>query len=225
VGDVQATAGERTEVMATAGRSAAQATPDVQAHATRAAVDKTATAGGSGARAEATAETQAKAAKAAAPKTPAKATKPASTAAPKKAAKPADSDSESEEEKPAKKPAKAAPKAGTPNVTPSPMKPIAKPLSKSGLVSHLAEVASVEVKAVKAVLANLEATILASLGKKGARAFTWPGLLKATAVTVPAKPARKGINPFTKQEQTFAAKPASTRIRVRILKKAQDAVK
>jgi hypothetical protein len=127
---------------------------------------------------------------------------------------------------PAKKAAaKAAPKAGTPNVTPAPMKPIAKPLSKSGLVSHLAEVASVEVKAVKAVLANLEATILASLGKKGARAFTWPGLLKATAVTVPAKPARKGINPFTKQEQTFAAKPASTRIRVRILKKAQDAVK
>jgi hypothetical protein len=120
---------------------------------------------------------------------------------------------------------KAAPKAGTPNVTPAPMKPIAKPLSKSGLVSHLAEVAAVEVKAVKAVLANLEATILASLGKKGARAFTWPGLLKATAITVPAKPARKGVNPFTKQEQTFAAKPASTRIRVRMLKKAQDAVK
>lgn len=125
----------------------------------------------------------------------------------------------------AKTAAKTAPKAGTPNVTPAPMKPIAKPLSKSGLVSHLAEVAAVEVKAVKAVLANLEATILASLSKKGARAFTWPGLLKATAVTVPAKPARKGVNPFTKQEQTFAAKPASTRIRVRMLKKAQDAVK
>ena len=125
--------------------------------------------------------------------------------------------------------AKAAPKAAAkpaaPNVTPAPMKPITKPLGKSGLVAHLAETAAVETKAVKAVLANLEATILASLSKKGARMFTWPGLLKATAVTVPAKPARKGINPFTKQEQTFAAKPASTRIRVRMLKKAQDAVK
>ncbi|HMS78014.1 MAG TPA: HU family DNA-binding protein [Burkholderiaceae bacterium] len=126
---------------------------------------------------------------------------------------------------PAKKAAPKAAKAAAPNVTPSAMKPITKPLTKSGLVAHLAEAAAVEVKAVKAVLANFEATILASLGKKGARMFTWPGLLKATAVTVPARPARKGINPFTKQEQMFAAKPASTRIRVRMLKKAQDAVK
>jgi len=131
----------------------------------------------------------------------------------------------------AKAPAKkAAPKAAAaakpgPNLSPTPMKPIAKPLGKSGLVAKLAEAAAVEVKAVKAVLANLEATILASLHKKGARSFTWPGLLKATAVAVPAKPARKGINPFTKEEQTFAAKPASTRVRVRMLKKAQDAIK
>ena len=130
----------------------------------------------------------------------------------------------------AKAPAKkAAPKAAAakpgPNLAPTAMKPIAKPLGKSGLVAHLAEAASVEVKAVTAVLANLEATILASLHKKGARSFTWPGLLKATAVAVPAKPARKGINPFTKEEQTFAAKPASTRVRVRMLKKAQDAIK
>ncbi len=120
---------------------------------------------------------------------------------------------------------KAAAKAAAPNTAPAPMKPIAKPLTKSGLVAHLAEAAAVEAKAVKAVLANFEATILASLSKKGARVFTWPGLLKATAVTVPARPARKGVNPFTKQEQVFAAKPASTRIRVRMLKKAQDAVK
>jgi nucleoid DNA-binding protein len=118
----------------------------------------------------------------------------------------------------------AAPKAA-PNVAPAPMKPITKPLTKSGLIAHLAEVAAVEARAVKAVLVNLEATILASLNRKGARVFTWPGLFKATAVAVPAKPARKGINPFTKQEQTFPAKPASTRVRVRMLKKAQDAIK
>lgn len=137
--------------------------------------------------------------------------------------------------KPAAKPAakKAAAKApaakpatkAAPNATVAPMKPITKPLTKSGLVAHLAETAAVEAKAVKAVLAHLEATILASLGKKSARAFTWPGLFKATAVTVPARPARKGVNPFTKQEQVFAAKPASTRVRVRMLKKAVDAVK
>jgi nucleoid DNA-binding protein len=127
--------------------------------------------------------------------------------------------------KPAAKPAaKAAPAAG-PNVKPAPLKPIAKPLGKQGLLAHVAEVAAVEVKAVKAVLASLEATILASLHKKGARSFVWPGLFKATVVSVPAKPARKGINPFTKAEQMFAAKPASTKIKVRMLKKAQDAAK
>jgi hypothetical protein len=50
-----------------------------------------------------------------------------------------------------------------------------------------------------------------------------PGLLKVTAVKVPAKPKRKGINPFTKQEQVFAAKPASVKIKVRPLKKLKDA--
>jgi hypothetical protein len=34
---------------------------------------------------------------------------------------------------------------------------------------------------------------------------------------------RKGINPFTKQEQVFAAKPATVKIKVRSLKKLKDA--
>ena len=127
---------------------------------------------------------------------------------------------------PAKKAAaKAAPKAGTPNVTPAPMKPIAKPLTKQGLLAHVSEAAAVDLKATKAVLANLEATILASLHKKGAKGFVWPGLFKATLVSTPARPARKGINPFTKQEQMFAAKPASAKIRIRALKKANEAIK
>ena len=50
-----------------------------------------------------------------------------------------------------------------------------------------------------------------------------PGLLKITVVAVPAKPKRKGINPFTKQEQVFAAKPATVKIKVRPLKKLKDA--
>jgi nucleoid DNA-binding protein len=124
-----------------------------------------------------------------------------------------------------KKAAAAAAKAAAPNVKPAPMKPIAKPLGKQGLLAHLAESAAVDLKAVKAVIANLEATILASLHKKGARGFVWPGLFKATLVSTPARPARKGINPFTKQEQMFAAKPASAKIRIRALKKANEAIK
>ena len=39
-----------------------------------------------------------------------------------------------------------------------------------------------------------------------------------------AVPARKGINPFTGQEQMFKAKPARTVIKVRPLKKMKDMV-
>ena len=47
--------------------------------------------------------------------------------------------------------------------------------------------------------------------------------MAVTSVKVAAKPKRKGINPFTKEEQWFAAKPASTKVKVRALKKLKDA--
>ena len=114
----------------------------------------------------------------------------------------------------AAKPAAAA--AGT-------MKPIKESLNKTGLVNHLAQASGLEPKAVKAVMAALESTVLASVNKKGAGAFVLPGLLKVTAVSVPAKKARKGINPFTKEETVFKAKPASVKLKVRPLKKLKDA--
>jgi nucleoid DNA-binding protein len=40
---------------------------------------------------------------------------------------------------------------------------------------------------------------------------------------VPAKKARKGINPFTKEETMFKATPASVKLKVRPLKKLKDA--
>ena len=114
-------------------------------------------------------------------------------------------------------PAKKAPaKAAAP-------KPIKEALNKSGLVAHIAEASQVAAKDVRAVLAALEGAIHGSISKKGAGQFVLPGVLKITAVNVPAKPKRKGINPFTKEETTFAAKPASTTIKVRPLKKLKDA--
>ena len=113
--------------------------------------------------------------------------------------------------------AKAAPK---PAAT---VKPIKDAFGKSALVSHLAEQASVEAKHVKAVLAALENTVLGAVHKKGAGTFTLPGLFKINAVKVPAKPKRKGKNPFTGEEQVFAAKPATVKVKVRPLKKLKDA--
>ena len=121
---------------------------------------------------------------------------------------------------------KAAPKKAAPKkvaAKPAAPKPIKEALSKSGLVAHIAEVAAVAAKDVRAVLAALEGAVHGSVSKKGAGSFTLPGLLKISAVSVPAKPKRKGINPFTKEEQWFAAKPASVKVKVRPLKKLKDA--
>ena len=96
---------------------------------------------------------------------------------------------------------KAAPKKAAPKkaaAKPAAPKPIKEALSKSGLVAHLAEAAGVAAKDVRAILASLEHAVAGSVSKKGAGSFTLPGLLKITSVSVPAKPKRKGINPFTK---------------------------
>jgi nucleoid DNA-binding protein len=138
-------------------------------------------------------------------------------AAPKKAAP-----------KAAKSAPKAAPKAAKPAAkpvvqAPSALKPIKETFNKTSLVNHLVQTSGADAKTVKAVLGSLEATILASIAKKGAGAFTWPGVLKVSALQVPAKKARKGIDPFTKVERMFAAKPASVKVKARFFKKVKDA--
>ncbi len=124
---------------------------------------------------------------------------------------------------PAKKNAAKTVKAAAPVKAPAAVKPIKTVLNKTSLIAHLAETASVEAKAVKAVIASLEATILASVNKKGLGSFTLPGLLKVNVINVPAKKKRTGIDPFTKQERVFAAKPATVKIKTRALKKLKDA--
>jgi len=145
----------------------------------------------------------AKAVKAAAPKS---AKAPVKKAAPKKVAAP----------KVAKE--VKAPKAASAN-----LKPIKDKFNKTTLVAHLVQNTGLEAKAVKAVLGSLEATILASINKKGAGEFTWPGMIKVSAQQIPAKKARKGIDPFTKVERMFAAKPASVKVKARFFKKVKDA--
>jgi len=106
---------------------------------------------------------------------------------------------------------------------PAANKPIKQALGKAGLVEHIAAASGVMAKEVRAVLAGLESAVMGSVNKNGARVFIFPGLFKITVASIPAKPKRKGINPFTKQEQWFAAKPATVRVKVRPLKKLKDA--
>jgi hypothetical protein len=106
---------------------------------------------------------------------------------------------------------------------PAANKPIKQVLGKSALVDYITGVCGVMAKDVRSVLAALEGAVVGSVNKNGARTFMLPGLLKITVANIPAKPKRKGINPFTKQEQWFAAKPASVKVKVRPLKKLKDA--
>ncbi len=124
--------------------------------------------------------------------------------------------------KAAAKPAPVAKKLAAAK-TDAPLKPIKTAFNKTGLLAHVSALAAVEPKATKAVLAALEATILASIHKKGLGEFTLPGLLKISAQNVPAKKKRMGKDPFTGVERMFAAKPATTKIKTRALKKLKDA--
>ncbi len=103
------------------------------------------------------------------------------------------------------------------------MKPIKETFNRTTLIAHLAAESGAKPKVVKGVMAALEAAMLASVHKKGVGEFTLPGLLKISAVQVPAKKKRRGIDPFTKVEREFAAKPATVKLKVRSLKKLKDA--
>ena len=81
-------------------------------------------------------------------------------------------------------------------------------------------------KDVNAVLDSLSHQISKSLGRRGAGAFTLPGLVKIEKRRIPARKARKGVpNPFKPGElMDVKAKPATTKVKVRALKALKDMV-
>ena len=103
-------------------------------------------------------------------------------------------------------------------------KPSTKSITKSSLIQAVAEAAGdgLSKKQVKSVLESLIAVAHAELKKAGQ--FTLPGFAKFRVIKKPATKARQGINPFTKQPQTFAAKPASKAVRARPIKAIKTAV-
>jgi nucleoid DNA-binding protein len=78
---------------------------------------------------------------------------------------------------------------------------------------------------VSSVFEGLAMLIKKDLSKKGPGAFVVPGLMKLVVVHKPAVPERTGINPFTKQEQVFKAKPARKVVKVRPLKALKEMVR
>ena len=102
---------------------------------------------------------------------------------------------------------------------------MAKLMSKSELIQKLADEHSEKLtrKDVKGVLESLAQVGYKELKKTGT--FLVPGFAKFVVIKKPATKARKGINPFTKLEQMFKAKPARRVIKVRPLKALKDFAK
>lgn len=126
---------------------------------------------------------------------------------------------------PAKKPAakksaaKAAPKkAATVSLSST------KAPSKSDILNVIASETTLNRKQVSAVLDSLTGIIGKCIGSKGPGTFSLPGLLKVKVIKKPATKARKGINPFTKEEVMFKAKPARKVVKVLPLKGMKDMV-
>jgi nucleoid DNA-binding protein len=101
---------------------------------------------------------------------------------------------------------------------------ISSPLNKSQILADISTTTGIAKRDVSKVVEELASVIERHIGKKGPGQFTLPGLFKIKTIRKPATKARKGINPFTKEEVTFKAKPARIVIKIRPLKKMKDMV-
>ena len=93
----------------------------------------------------------------------------------------------------------------------------AKPRSKSEVFGTIAQHVGVHRRDVAAVFHVMGSMIKADLSKSGSGVFKVPGLMRITVKRKPATKARMGVNPFTKEQVMFKAKPARNVVRVRPL--------
>jgi nucleoid DNA-binding protein len=100
----------------------------------------------------------------------------------------------------------------------------AKPRSKSDVFGTIAEHVGIHRRDVAGVFHALGSLIKADLSKAGAGVFKVPGMMRITVTRKPATKARMGINPFTKEEVMFKAKPARNVVRVRPLRGLKEMV-
>ena len=90
-------------------------------------------------------------------------------------------------------------------------------MTKTQLLDSLSESTGLQRKELASVLDELGVVIERHINRRAVGTFTLPGLLKIKAVRKPATKARKMISPFTGQEITVAAKPASRAVKVQPL--------
>lgn len=131
----------------------------------------------------------------------------------------------------ARKPAKKAPaKKTAAKKAPAAKKPARitaakeKPRTKSEVLTVIADHVGISKKEAAQVFDVMGDMIQVDLKKGSCGAFNVPGMMKVSVQRKPATKARKGVNPFTKEEMVFKAKPARNVVKVRPLKALKDRV-
>merc|ERR1712137_1255593 len=95
-------------------------------------------------------------------------------------------------------------------------------MTLSGGYAAVAECTELKPKQVKTVITSYMELAASELKKNGA--FKIGGVLNMKLKKKPAKPARKGVNPFTKEPCVFKAKPASKTVRCLPMKKLKEMI-
>ena len=101
---------------------------------------------------------------------------------------------------------------------------VKKPMTKSAIIGEIAENTELTKKQVSSVLDELSILIERHIKKRSPGKFVFPGLMKIEVKRKPATKARKGFNPFTKEETMFKAKPARRVVKIQPLKKVKEMV-
>merc|ERR1712130_329498 len=94
--------------------------------------------------------------------------------------------------------------------------------SVTGAYGAVAESTGLKPKDVKAAVEGLLAVAVGQLKKNGS--FKVGGALNLKLKSRPARPARKEVNPFTKEPCVFKAKPASKTVKVLAMKKLKEMI-
>ena len=120
---------------------------------------------------------------------------------------------------PAKKSAK---KVAKPSAPARKITAVKKPMTKTEIINEVAQNAELTKKQVSSVFDELSIVIERHIKKRSPGKFVFPGLMKIEVKKKPASKARKGINPFTKEEIMFKAKPARRAVKINPLKKIKE---
>merc|ERR1712207_56880 len=95
-------------------------------------------------------------------------------------------------------------------------------MTATGAYQSVGESTGLKVKQVKECVDAYMAVAASQL--KAAGSFKMAGLINMKLKKKPATPARKGVNPFTKEPCVFKARPASKTVRALPMKKLRELI-